>query len=246
MSTIRHILIPVLAAMLMVSACSKKEAPTGPAGPAELRSGDKAADKAADDRAAADKAAADKAAAEQAAKIAASATAIAAAAAATPAEGAAAPPTAKALLLTKGQHFMFSLEGSAQRLAAVTAKCGAEQGSDSDKMQGCIDKVKAAAANEGFRFEARDDDKWTWISHGRAADGSEEVFIKAVVALQESPADRLVVKVAGEVSGKQWDAMPDKAKAAMKDVSISIIVVDATTVAMDSPKKGRLVYNLRK
>ena len=114
------------------------------------------------------------------------------------------------------------------------------------KQQACLAEAQEAGAKEGFRFESAGEGKWTWISFGQDDKGAEEIFIKAMVALQQSQADRLVVKIAGEVSGKQWDAMPVKVRAAMLEVAIPILVVDADTVAMDSPRKGRLIYHLRK
>ena len=239
-------------ALLLSAACGKKVAEKASTpGTPEQRSGDKAADKQAGERkAAAEKAAAEKAATEKATaeKVAADKRAAIQAKADKVAAKveAATPTTAKArdLLFGTGNVFMFSLEDSPQAFAAANAECAEEAAGVAAKQAACVAKVVADGAKEGFRFEPAGD-KWTWVSFGQDADGNEEVYIQAVVDAQPSEFDQLIIKVAGDVAGKQWDAMPADIQSTLRATAMTILVVDADSVAMISPKKGKLIYHLK-
>lgn len=174
---------------------------------------------------------------------------VAAPAAASPAAAPeAASPTAggadAASVLTPGTKFMFSLSDSAQALAMHTKNCDEEAKGDAAKAQACKDAVAKQGAKEGIRLE-KEGDQWVFVSFGIKDDGTEELFIKGPIAKLDSPANQFKFKAAGACTGKQAVEMGmdkfDQAKADKMEMAIE--VVDAGTVAMNSPgPKGRLVY----
>ena len=76
-----------------------------------------------------------------------------------------------------------------------------------------------------------------WSSFASDPKG-EIMFLSVPVDLSADGPNRVIAKVAGEAKGKQ---APQFAKSNINQVRIE--VVDAHTIAMLDPKKGRLVYS---
>jgi type IV secretory pathway VirB10-like protein len=147
------------------------------------------------------------------------------------------PKTAKEVIVP-GATFLFSLADSPDAMKAVTETCGKKK-KDEDKKK-CEDEAKASAAEEGIRFEKGEKDgTWVWVSFGKEKD-KEVVFNKITIKDPKFEDKKVTFTMTGKDSGKR--AMKFKEG----DASPVTELVDDTTVAMMDPKKGRLVFKLKK
>jgi type IV secretory pathway VirB10-like protein len=147
------------------------------------------------------------------------------------------PKTAKEVIVP-GATFLFSLADSPDAMKAVTETCGKKK-KDEDKKK-CEDEAKASAAEEGIRFEKGEKDgTWVWVSFGKEKD-KEVVFNKITIKDPKFENKKVTFTMTGKDSGKR--AMKFKEG----DASPVTELVDDTTVAMMDPKKGRLVFKLKK
>ncbi|MSQ83477.1 MAG: hypothetical protein EXR77_11420 [Myxococcales bacterium] len=159
---------------------------------------------------------------------------------------AAASPTGAdaATVLQPGVKFMFSLADSPDALAFSVKRCDEDAKGDAAKATACMDEIKAQAPKEGIRLD-KEGDQWIFVSFGNKTDGTEELFLRGPVAKLDSAANQFKFKGTGACTGAQAAAMGvDKFDQAKADAMVMALdVVDATTVAMQSPgPKGRLVY----
>lgn len=147
------------------------------------------------------------------------------------------PKTAKDVIVP-GATFMFSLADSPDAMKAVTDTCGKKK-KDEDKKK-CEDEAKAAAAEEGIRFEKGEKDgTWAWVSFGKEKD-KEVVYNKITIKDPKFEDKKVTFTMTGKDSGKRAMKFKDG------DASPATELVDDTTVAMTDPKKGKLVFKLKK
>jgi hypothetical protein len=101
----------------------------------------------------------------------------------------------------------------------------------------CWSEIAAEAKLEKIRFAPGTDGHSRWSSF--AADPKGEIlFLSVPVDLSSDGPNKVLAKVAGEAKGKQ---APQFAKSNINQLRIE--VVDAHTIALTDPKKGRLVYS---
>jgi type IV secretory pathway VirB10-like protein len=147
------------------------------------------------------------------------------------------PKTAKDVIVP-GAAFMFSLADSPDAMKAVTEACGKKK-KDEDKKK-CEDDAKAAAAEEGIRFEKGEKEgTWAWVSFGKEKD-KEVIYNKITIKDPKFEDKKVTFIMTGKDSGKRAMKFKDG------DASPATELVDDTTVAMTDPKKGKLVFKLKK
>ncbi len=102
----------------------------------------------------------------------------------------------------------------------------------------CWQKIATQAAQEKIRFTKDASGSITWTSF--ETDGAEEhVFLTAPIQLAANGNKHLTARVSGKLSGLHADRL---AKSGAKLEALDVEIVDAKTIALTDPKKGRLVY----
>ena len=114
-------------------------------------------------------------------------------------------------------------------------KCKKECGGDAKKEAACWAEIHAEAAKEKIRF-AQANGKTVWTSFGEE-EGKEKVFLSIPVELAADGPGHVLAKVAGAPTGDMAERFAKSNTNVMH-----IDVIDAKTIAMNDPKKGRLVY----
>ena len=107
---------------------------------------------------------------------------------------------------------------------------------DSKKAQACWNEVEAEATHEKIRFASDGAGHTVWTSFG-AEEAKEIVFVQVPVELAADGPGHVLAKVSGAPKG---DHAEQFVKASVNVMRIE--VVDARTIAMNDPKKGRLVF----
>jgi len=155
---------------------------------------------------------------------------------------AATAPTATdaASVIAPGRNFVFSIADSPQALAHLTRRCANDAKGDAVRQHGCIEEARKVV--EGLRFE-REGDQWFFVLWGREA-GREILQPRAPIARLDAPADQLRFRPSGAATGTLAAARGlDTFDAVKADgMVMAALVVDADTVAMVDPHKGRLVF----
>lgn len=148
------------------------------------------------------------------------------------------PPKTAKDVIAPGTTFMFSLADSPDAMKAVTETCGKKK-KDEDKKK-CEDDAKAAAEHEGVRFEKGEKEgTWVWVSFGQEKD-KEVIFNKITLKDPKFDAKKVVFTMTGKDTGKHARKFKDG------DVSPETDLVDDTTISMNDPKKGKLIFKLKK
>ena len=120
--------------------------------------------------------------------------------------------------------------------APLRDRCAASSGNDAVKTQACWEEVSAEAAKEKIRFTKDEAGKIVWTSFG--SEGSKEIiFIEVPLEIAGDGPGHFLAKLAGTPKGKMAAQL---VKASVNVMRIEL--VDARTIAMSDPKKGRLVY----
>jgi hypothetical protein len=120
--------------------------------------------------------------------------------------------------------------------APLRERCAKDAAGDSTKAQTCWNEVAAEAAHEKIRFATDPAGHTVWTSFGSEHD-KEIVFVEVPVELAADGPGHVLAKVSGAPKGEH------AARFAKANVNVMRIeVVDARTIAMDDPKKGRLVF----
>ena len=120
--------------------------------------------------------------------------------------------------------------------APIRARCADEFAGDATKAGACWNEVAAEAAREKIRFATDRAGHTLWTSLG--SEGAKEVvFLEVPVELAADGPGHVLAKVLGAPKG---DHAAQFAKANVNVMRIE--VVDARTIAMNDPKKGRLVF----
>lgn len=147
------------------------------------------------------------------------------------------PKTAKDVIVP-GATFLFSLADSPDALKAVTDTC-AKKKKDEDKKK-CEDAARAEAENEGIRYEKGDKEGvWFWVSFGKEKD-KEVIYNKLPIKDPKFEDKKVVFTVAGKDTGKR------ALKVKEGEATPATELVDDTTISMTDPKKGKLIFKLKK
>jgi len=115
-------------------------------------------------------------------------------------------------------------------------RCAKSSGDDATKAKTCWDEIATEAAREKIRFAKDGSGHTVWTSFG--IDGSKEiVFVAVPVELASDGPGHVLAKIAGAPKG---DMAGQFSKSSINVMRYE--VVDARTIAVTDPKKGRLVY----
>jgi hypothetical protein len=118
---------------------------------------------------------------------------------------------------------------------AVRARCAEGSGGDATKSASCFAEVSEEAAREKIRF--RTAEGRTLFSSFADEGGKETLFFEAPVDLRADGSAAVFVTIAGAASGPRASELAGR----QTDV-VRVDVEDPRTIAMNDPKKGRLVY----
>lgn len=131
--------------------------------------------------------------------------------------------------------WVFAL-ASSDVAAPLREKCKQSSHDDAAKAASCWNEIATEAAQEKIRFATDGTGRTVWTSFG--TDGTKEsVFVQVPVELAADGPGHVLAKVAGTPKG---DRAAQFARSSINAMRIE--VVDARTIAMTDPKKGRLVY----
>jgi hypothetical protein len=146
-----------------------------------------------------------------------------------------AAPSTALLELRAGGDFMFVLDESAPASTWRT-RCRAEHPLDAAAADRCYGDVREEASHEGLRFAVDANKHLVFTSFG-LEDGREATYMEVPLAVA-SEGDRVVAATpAGAAHGLQIEKKP-----LASDAVIRFELVDDTTIAMNDPQKGRLVF----
>jgi hypothetical protein len=129
-------------------------------------------------------------------------------------------------------RYLFSLDES-EPAAAFRSNCASSAGGDKAKADACYAEVKAEASQEGIRVEKDAQGQTVWVSFGR-----EGVYHTVPVALTSDGPNAVLSKSLAPAIGSLAEKRPIPVGTVMR-----IEIVDAQTIAMNDPKKGRLVFH---
>jgi len=118
----------------------------------------------------------------------------------------------------------------------IRERCDKSGGGDAAKTKDCMAEITTQAAKEKIRFSKDSAGHTVWTSF-EADGGKELVYVQVSVELTADGPGRVLAKVAGTPSGEMAEKFKQSSTNQMR-----IEVVDARTIAMTDPKKGRLVY----
>ncbi|MDB4941705.1 MAG: hypothetical protein JWP97_1239 [Labilithrix sp.] len=120
--------------------------------------------------------------------------------------------------------------------AELRERCASEGGGDAAKAAACWAPISAQSAKEKIRFTRGPGSATTWTSF--ETDGTtEHVYVEVPVELTADGPGKVLAKVTGAPRGEMADRFAKSSTNAMQ-----IVVLDPTTIAMNDPRKGRLVY----
>lgn len=120
--------------------------------------------------------------------------------------------------------------------APLRERCAKEAASDAKKAEACWNEIAAESAREKIRFATDGAGHTVWTSFG--SEGQKEiVFLEVPVELVADGPGHVLAKISGAAKGVQAERF---AKASVNVMRIE--KVDARTIAMNDPKKGRLVF----
>jgi hypothetical protein len=116
-------------------------------------------------------------------------------------------------------------------------RCDKSCGGDAAKAKECWNGIATQAAKEKIRFSKDTTGKTVWTSF--ETDGTKEnIYVQVPVQLAADGPGHVLAKVAGTPTGDMAEKFKSSSTNAMR-----IEVVDAHTIAMIDPNKGRLVYS---
>jgi hypothetical protein len=145
-------------------------------------------------------------------------------------------PGSPVSVLTSGGTFWFVLDESPGVAASVREEC-AKGSADPGSVAKCVDRIRQEGDKEGFRFSGSDPARLVWTSFG-VGSGAEEVFLEVPLAVTAVDRGRVEMRATGAPSGSR---VPPKADA----LPFAFEVVDANTIAMVDPDRGRMVFRAR-
>ena len=115
-------------------------------------------------------------------------------------------------------------------------RCAASGAEDTGTAEACWNAIATEAAHEKIRFRKDGAGRVTWTSLGSEGP-HEKVFLEFPVELAADGPGWVVMKIAGVPKGEHAAQFTKSNTRAMR-----VEVVDARTIAMNDPKKGRLVF----
>lgn len=118
----------------------------------------------------------------------------------------------------------------------IRERCEKSSGGDGANSTACWNEIATQAAKEKIRFGKDSAGHSVWTSF-EASDGKESVYVEVPVELSADGPGRVLAKVSGTPKGDQAAQLAKSSINAMR-----IEVIDAHTIAMTDPRKGRLVY----
>jgi hypothetical protein len=119
----------------------------------------------------------------------------------------------------------------------IRERCAKSSANEVTKAQACWNEIATEAAREKIRFTTDGAGHTVWTSFG--SEGSKEVvFVEVPVELAADGPGHVLAKIVGAPKG---DHAAQFAKSSINLMRIE--VVDARTIAMNDPKKGRLVFS---
>jgi hypothetical protein len=124
-------------------------------------------------------------------------------------------------------RYAFVLRESAV-LAKIEARCQA-----TPDVKACMAEIEAEAAREGIRLSLDPAGRLVWTSYGLEPDGTETVFLEATLDATWD-ATSVTGKVVGPLRGRDAQGADF--------VGLSLVRIDERTVAMQDPRKGKLVF----
>jgi hypothetical protein len=139
-------------------------------------------------------------------------------------------------LLKGGGTYMFSLDES-DPAARFRSQCATESPGDTAKADACYGAIRAVGSNEGMRFVPDAAGHLVWTSFGQE-EGKEVVYIQVPLSLAADGDRAVVASFAEAPHGPQLAGEPNWAS-----TRIRIELPDATTMVMNDPSKGRLVFH---
>lgn len=139
-------------------------------------------------------------------------------------------------ILEAGGTFMFSLDES-DPSARFHEQCASESAGDKAKADACYAHVRDEGSAEGMRFALDADHRVVWTSFGHDG-GKEVVYIAAPMNVSPDGEHAVVASFAAAPKGPQLQGEKDWASA-----RIRIELPDATTMVMNDPHKGKLVFH---
>jgi hypothetical protein len=119
----------------------------------------------------------------------------------------------------------------------VKSEC-AETQKTPPAVQACVDGIRNEGASEAIRFSSAAPDQLTWTSFG-VRGGQEEIFVEVPLAVVSTTGTLVQTRATGPAHGTQIHG-GDKGPG-----DVTFDVIDARTVAMVDPDKGRLVFRTR-
>jgi hypothetical protein len=122
--------------------------------------------------------------------------------------------------------------------AKVRQSCDGKSGGDKARADVCYAEVQAEGATEKIRFSKDGSGHSLWTSFGEK-DGKVVLFLEVPMDLSSESPSRIVGKVAGPLKGAQAEGAADHMPVG---TAVTFQIVDAKTIAMSDPAKGRLVF----
>jgi hypothetical protein len=122
--------------------------------------------------------------------------------------------------------------------AKVHKSCDGQSSGDKVRSDACYAEVQAEGATEKIRFSSDGAGHTLWTSFGDK-DGKITLFLEAPIDLSSESPTRVVGKVAGPLKGIQAESVKDHMPVG---TVVGFEIVDAKTIAMSDPAKGRLVF----
>lgn len=120
--------------------------------------------------------------------------------------------------------------------APTRERCDKSSGGDAAKTKACWTEIATQAAKEKIRFSKDASGKTVWTSF--ESDGTKElVYVEVPVELASDGPGHVLAKVSGAPKGEMAAQFAKSSTNAMR-----IEVRGGRTIAMNDPRKGRLVY----
>jgi hypothetical protein len=157
------------------------------------------------------------------------------AACASAAEPAASPPHSAIDTLRAGGTFAFVL-GESDPGTRLRASCAAEHPGDAAGAAACYDAVRKMGDREGIRFSLDATGRLVWTSYG-VEEGKPVTYVEVPLEASLDKDGSVAARQSERPRGLQVDA-----KNFPTDAVIRFQVIDADTVVMPDPHKGRLVF----
>jgi hypothetical protein len=140
-------------------------------------------------------------------------------------------------VLRAGGTFAFVLDASDPG-AKAKAGCASEHPNDAAGADACYGAIAAEAAREGIRFSVDGSGRLVWTSYCGGENGQEATCLEGPLDAAAESERTVSAHFAAIPHGVQFPQMDHVPSQAMR-----FEVVDADTIVMVDPQKGRLVFH---